>query len=604
MQVLKTDSDRLNYGNILMPPVGYHLEKAVGSSYSLDLEALTAVAITLGLLEATDTELKNNPICLLNALEKVSHRILLFCESGQIKVPKNPSALCILLEKMVYPVSLPKKAKMNRYPAFHPKTWVLQYINESGHRKYRFIVLSRNLTFDRSWDVSVVLDSSDTVTQPEKTQPIISFLQFLNSQIKNDTMQSKEKKSLIRVLCKDLSKVSFDTECKEFHDFMILPLGIGKEQYDMNKDLLFCDTFHELVIMSPFLSGSVIEALNKDTKGLTECKRTLITRKSELSKLKPSQVSNFRVFALKDTIIDGEDSFSDENMEEKQKQDIHAKIYLRRKYSDTDFYLGSMNASYAAMNQNVEMMVYLSAKNRYLNGTMLLNDIFCGEADAPENPFEEVQITGEEQKKEEDEKNNMEQMIKKICRMNGSASITKNEDNYDVTIKFDTEENWNDITIAPLRSKKQANFASEVVIKALDMLQLSEFYTVRVEGTTESIERVIMIPTVGLPMDRESAVVNSIVNDKKSFIEYIAFVLGDDYLLSFLEKKKLGESGIFSSNEDAVPAVYEKMLKTSLNEPERLGEITYLMNMITDDNIIPDEFREMYEIFRKTVKLK
>ena len=45
--MLKTEKDRLNYGNILLPPEGYKLEKAVGTSYSLDLEALTAVAITL-----------------------------------------------------------------------------------------------------------------------------------------------------------------------------------------------------------------------------------------------------------------------------------------------------------------------------------------------------------------------------------------------------------------------------------------------------------------------------------------------------------------------------------------------------------------------------
>ena len=35
--------DRINYGGVLMPPVGFRLERAVGTTYSLDLETLTAV---------------------------------------------------------------------------------------------------------------------------------------------------------------------------------------------------------------------------------------------------------------------------------------------------------------------------------------------------------------------------------------------------------------------------------------------------------------------------------------------------------------------------------------------------------------------------------
>lgn len=44
---------------------------------------------------------------------------------------------------------------------------------------------------------------------------------------------------------------------------------------------------------------------------------------------------NFTIYALKDEIIDGEEEISDE-LADKKKQDIHAKIYLRRKYSDVD----------------------------------------------------------------------------------------------------------------------------------------------------------------------------------------------------------------------------------------------------------------------------
>ena len=67
--------------------------------------------------------------------------------------------------------------------------------------------------------------------------------------------------------------------------------------------------------MSPFLSSSVIEDLNSNSRGLTGCSRTLITRKTELGKLKQEHVSNFDIYILKDVIIDGEDAVSDQDTE-------------------------------------------------------------------------------------------------------------------------------------------------------------------------------------------------------------------------------------------------------------------------------------------------
>ena len=63
-----SNRDRTDYSGILMPPDGYRLDRAVGTTYSLDLEALTAVAICLGLSEETDSKLMQNPIGMLNAL--------------------------------------------------------------------------------------------------------------------------------------------------------------------------------------------------------------------------------------------------------------------------------------------------------------------------------------------------------------------------------------------------------------------------------------------------------------------------------------------------------------------------------------------------------
>lgn len=607
-----SNCDRTDYNIILMPPDGYKLDKAIGTTYSLDLEALTAVAICLGLSEETDSKLMQNPISMLNALQKVSDKIILFCEAGQIKAPLKPTALSILLEKMVVEVALPKDRQLGRYPAFHPKTWVLSYVNKDGDKKYRFVVMSRNLTFDRSWDVSFSMDSSRMVRQKKKTKPIINFLDFLSGSVSNNVKDAGKKRTLIRNMQVELADVSFSLDSKEFgENFEILPLGIGKNAYQMSEDVLFStdrnsadSTFHELVVMSPFLSESVIADFNIAERGLSDSKRTLITRRSELSKLKEMDTDNFTIYVLKDEIVDGEDAISDV-MTDKMKQDIHAKIYIRRKYADVDLYLGSMNASYSAINKNVEMMLWLGTKNKYLNGERFLKDIFCGPADDVKNPFEKVTVMDAVQDIDGDNKNALEQKIKELCRAKRKATITEdNYGKYKVTVEFPGVTSDKTIMVSPFNSKQEHTLCEKIEFTELEILQLSEFYELTAKEGEDEIHRIIMIPTIGFPEDRESAVVNSIVKDRASFVEYIAFVLGDDYLASMLEKKQIGESGIFQHSNDAMPVLYEKMLKTSVEEPERFRDIGYVLKMVTDKEIIPDEFRELYDTFCNTLKIR
>lgn len=607
-----SNCDRTDYNIILMPPDGYKLDKAIGTTYSLDLEALTAVAICLGLSEETDSKLMQNPISMLNALQKVSDKIILFCEAGQIKAPLKPTALSILLEKMVVEVALPKDRQLGRYPAFHPKTWVLSYVNKDGDKKYRFVVMSRNLTFDRSWDVSFSMDSSRMVRQKKKTKPIINFLDFLSGSVSNNVKDAGKKRTLIRNMQVELADVSFSLDSKEFGEkFEILPLGIGKNAYQMSEDVLFStdrnsadSTFHELVVMSPFLSDSVIADFNIAERGLSDSKRTLITRRSELSKLKEMDTDNFTIYVLKDEIVDGEDAISDV-MTDKMKQDIHAKIYIRRKYADVDLYLGSMNASYSAINKNVEMMLWLGTKNKYLNGEKFLKDIFCGPADDVKNPFEKVTVMDAVQDIDGDNKNALEQKIKELCRAKRKATITEdNYGKYKVTVEFPGVTSDKTIMVSPFNSKQEHTLCEKIEFTDLEILQLSEFYELTAKEGEDEIHRIIMIPTIGFPEDRESAVVNSIVKDRASFVEYIAFVLGDDYLASMLEKKQIGESGIFQHSNDAMPVLYEKMLKTSVEEPERFRDIGYVLKMVTDKEIIPDEFRELYDTFCNTLKIR
>lgn len=98
----------------------------------------------------------------------------------------------------------------------------------------------------------------------------------------------------------------------------------------------------------------------------------------------------------------------------------------------------------------------------------------------------------------------------------------------------------------------------------MERTQLSEFYKISVFDGTQTVSRVIMIPTENMPEDREKAVVSSVVNDKNCFYRYIAFLLGDNFIISALESNETSENtnaaSVKHNKPIKLPALYEKML--------------------------------------------
>ena len=599
--MLNPNQDRLDYGQILTPPVGFHLDFAVGTTYSLDLDALVGACIALGLSEETDSALLNNPICLLEALRNTGNKVALFCEGGQIHLPSNVTPLYVLLEKMVFQVSANKRRGIAKYPSFHPKFWLLRYTNEDKNVMYRVAVLSRNLTFDRSWDVTFCMDGWLTDEATDKNNPVCDFLAYLSD-------YAGDKKTSIRKMARELPKVQFKLDSKEFNDYDFIPVGIKSatgDYHNITNYPLFNDSYHEVLIMSPFLSNSIIKDFNYRKPKAYHSEYVLITRAMSLPRLKPADCDNFRIYTLKDAIVDGESLISEENASVLQ-QDIHAKIYMVCKRFDTELYLGSLNASHNAISGNVEFMIRLRTKSRFLNLEKLKEQLFCGEEDAPSNPFQRATLSAEEAIDAADNQQNMlDSVVKELARNLPSALVVNNGDTFELQVHFGVFHTPYKVWVSPLLSNKTAELSENISFCGLSLTQLSEFYKITVSDGENSISRVLMIPTSGMPEDREKAIISSVISDKHCFYQYIAFLLGDDHVLSSLESAEVKVSG---SSETAVqsyrlPALYEKMLQTAAFNPQKLKEIDYLLKAVSDDGVIPDHFEQMYQTFRKAVKL-
>ncbi|TKW71769.1 MAG: hypothetical protein DI543_27675, partial [Bradyrhizobium icense] len=170
--------NRALYGEILRAPTGYEVDMALATTYSLDFETALVIPATMVFQAAEGRDqVLDTPLALLDGLERLAERVAIFCEAGRIAAqPRAANRLTALLEDTVTEVLAPQQGGV-----FHPKIWVLRFVPVSGTApvRLRLAILSRNLTTDRSWDLSLSLDGevSDEI-QPDNA-PISLLLRAL-----------------------------------------------------------------------------------------------------------------------------------------------------------------------------------------------------------------------------------------------------------------------------------------------------------------------------------------------------------------------------------------------------------------------------------------
>ena len=586
--MLNPKNNRLDYGSILSPPNNYELDFAIGTTYTLDLDALVGASISLGLSTEIDSDLNKNPIFLLEALRSTGDKVALFCESGQIKLPNKPTPLYILLEEMVFQVTNENNVKYSKYASFHPKVWLIRYTNDENEILYRIIVLSRNLTFDRSWDLTFTMDGRKASKSSSKNNPLIKFIEYLSRYSTDDDKTAK-----IHQIMDELSFVEFELN-SPFEGFEFIVNGIDDNFSIQNHQLFTSNSLDKLLIMTPFLSKDVIKGFN--SRKNPKSPATLITRLQSLDK--DLTLDNFDVYALKDEIVDGESLISGET-EDFTKQDIHAKMYVVEKTKYTDLYLGSLNASHNALYGNIEFIIKLWARKRRFNINKVLKEVFNGDAEGPDNPFQLIDLNN--LKSGESDENNLNLVVKGIVRLTAAAKIIENGAKYDIELEFENDCDKYDITVNPLLSNKTREFSRRMVFKELDKTQLSEFFVITVSKDDETVRRVIKISVDNLPEDRQKEVVSKVINDKTAFIRYVAFLLGDEYILSSIEEEGESPGDTPKGFIIQLPELYEKMLKSAMYAPEKFQEIEFLIKTLSDDDVIPEGFDELYNTFKQVI---
>ncbi|WP_437878426.1 phospholipase D family protein [Sorangium sp. So ce513] len=348
----------------LRPPEGYVVDRALATTYSLDLIALLVAPLSFSLFDriarrgdpAADDSEPLGATALLQAVRAHAEKLVVFCQAGCIARPAQYRQLLAYLEGSVVQV----RARSEQ-GVFHPKVWVQRFTpTADGPVRYRVLVNSRNLTFDRSWDTMLSLEGElkDRTNAIARNHPLGDFLAALpglavrpaSGRVVTDTA----------LLADEVRRVAF-TEPEDFEDLRFWPLG-----HDDRARWPFDTRIDRMLVVSPFVAAETLERLTATGSG-----HVLVSRTEELARFSAAALGHFDEVHVLNEGAEGEredgDAGDDGGAGESSTTDtaargLHAKLYIADAGRSAHVWTGSANATRAAFHENVELLVQLTGK--------------------------------------------------------------------------------------------------------------------------------------------------------------------------------------------------------------------------------------------------
>ena len=602
--------DRKLFLEALKPPVGYQVDAVIGTTYSLDLVSLLTVPLTFTMLDAHDEEgnLQLDPLKLLEAVRRHAGKLAIFCQAGAIHIPRQHRSIYGYLEPRVVEVQ-----PSDLDGVFHPKVWVCRYTAPEQPVKYRLMVQSRNLTFDRSWDVMLSLDGELQNRQNAfaANHPLGDFIEALPAMAVH-AMDPSIREMVSRVQ-HEIRRVVFEIP-EPFEEMTFWPLGIAR-----HKQWPFDTRMDRTLVISPFVSGPLLERLGK--KGNHH---QLITRTESLDQLSEQSLTSFdTVYVLQDAgLPESVDQEEEEEFESESGEGLHAKVYVCDAGWNANVWIGSANATVHAFTKNIEFLVELRGKKAKCG-----IDATLGSPDQRHSLIrllqecEKPQATPEEIDSEQKKLEKQLERIRKVISMADYQVMVKpgqEKGYYELGLKGPTSAldipEEAEVRCWPISFKEAAASIDPITLHdailsfgEVDINGITSFiaFEVKIKGEkrTEKVRFICNFSLVGAPEDREERILRAMLANRDDFNRYILLLLtgneeaGTDALQLMLEKQKAtGKNG--SPDQLSIP-LFEVLLRALHRHPEQLDAIASLIESLskTEDglSILPEGFLALWE---------
>jgi hypothetical protein len=538
--MLSPDNRRLLIG-ALRPPTGYEFDRGICTTYSLDLLTLLIAPLSLSIFDMESAEeALRDPLLVLEGLRRYAGRLSVFCQAGQIKVPPRDYNLFRWLEGMIVEVTAPKGG------VFHPKVWLLRYVSEGKQPFYRFLNLSRNLTFDKSWDLMLQLDGlADTRKATSKTNQ--SFCDFMNALPGLATSQVSQRIiDDITLLEIELRTVKFLPPKGAEEEVKFFPFGTPKaSHYSFNQWI------GRYLVISPFLTD---DFLLKILSGVSDG-NILISREEEIDHLEPATLQRFqKIYVFDDIASQGLESNPGDDFAQQTQETplnpnlelsgLHAKLIVGDIGWDAVWLVGSANATSAGFGNNVEFMVELRGKKSQIGIDKVLGK--AEEKGALINLLLEYEV--KERSVDDPVQQLLEQLLEDVRRWLIRSPMELNvtavgQGLYDLTLSIEPNgrprRGTYQIDFWPISLREDSYYKmsrslkdNRYTFRNLSLLALTPFLAFRITAQSGkaklAAQFVLKIPICGLPPERDDAIFSSVITDKTQLLRYLRILLIDE----------------------------------------------------------------------------
>ena len=596
-------SSRSLYTSALTPPPGMVFDEGIATTFSMDPALLLEAPVYLAQM-AADGQTDPDPLFVLEAIRRYSKRITVYVQRGRIQVPQiaKPNPLFGFLEGMVVEVTAPGGG------VFHPKVWAIRFVSpDQSSSMYRLVVLTRNMTTDQSWDLSLQLDGMIAGRKSKLNKPLAHFFKMLPDLAIGPTEAGRVEQALR--FAEELHRVQWKLP-DDFDELIFYLPGI--KGFDWEPPVA-----NRMAVISPFCSDQALRTLAKRAKAA----EALISRPESLSTLKKETLALFTHCRHLDEVAETEDGEEGDTTEQPFATGLHAKVYLleTRYYTDyTHVVIGSANATNAALValRNIEILVELIGKKNKVGGIdELLGADGLGEYLVDFDTIREAQVDAARQKAEEDIERARSRLSEVAFTIECSPGSEDGLWALVLTGKIPSLDGIVSASAWPITVIR--DFAVNIVgSDAHGGIRLGEFSASSVTGLIGfelktshpdvAARFVLNLPVTGVPEERDSAILQTVISNKDGFIRYLLLLLGDDTASGLDPGSGSGWAKWLARLADGedIPLL-EELTRTYSRHPERLSEISGLVRDLSQGSknaIIPKKFLNLWTVFESAIE--
>ena len=573
--------------DLLKPPPGYRIDRTVLTTYSLDLEVL--LALPLAVLAQTDAGIEQlllDPLMLLEAIREAGERIQVFVDEAGIAVPANGRVLYGALESSVHPVKAPNGG------VFHPKVWVARFVHDNEPPLIRVSVASRNLTFDRSWDIALTSEATPGKKTIAASKPLSDLLRRLPG-LGDETLEDAVIAD-IQHLADEVQRTAFPAPEGFDSGLEFYVLGLGKQRAHWSP----VEQATRILAIAPFLSDKALQKIAR----LASSESLLVSRADQLSQLETDLANDWSVVQVLSPTADVEA----EDESRLRPSGLHAKLMVFERGHRATWFIGSANLTDAAFTgRNVELMASASGPKGRPGGKGIGINLFMesGFQSLCED-YQPAEYAPEEETAQE-AATKLKQAREAVLGAELRVSCRPAEGDWQMAVQGGIAlPQGVTLTAWPLSVEgHQAKEWQDGVSWYLPIARLTAFiaFSIAVDGHDERLDLAIKLPVEGMPEARIHHVLRTLIDSPERFMQFLRALLGGLEEIAGLIGDSSGQTWNFAGGQGfRGEPLLEDMLRAASRDPQRLLPVRRLIVDLRQSEegrkIVPDDLYVVWQV--------